>query len=112
MHFELLTLRSATVNHMIGLRFKAPGHTAGAGMPAVSWPAGLPDRGPNARRAAAGRDESRGRVHEKMVTMRRPEDAGPHRNKMVYICSLAFAMLAASPMRAAEPAVSTLLTPA
>jgi soluble lytic murein transglycosylase-like protein len=31
---------------------------------------------------------------------------------MVYICSLAFAMLAASPMRAADPATSSLLTPA
>jgi soluble lytic murein transglycosylase-like protein len=31
---------------------------------------------------------------------------------MVYICSLAFAMLAASPMRAADPPTSSLLTPA
>jgi hypothetical protein len=30
---------------------------------------------------------------------------------MVYICSLVFAMLAASPMRAADPAPSSLLTP-
>ncbi len=63
--------------------------------------------------AAAGEDESRCRVHEKMVAMqRRGHRVSTRRNKMVYICSLAFAMLAASPMRAADPATSSLLTPA
>jgi hypothetical protein len=68
---------------------------------------------PHTGAAAAGEDESRCRVHEKMVAMqRRVYEAATRRNKMVYICSLVFAMLAASPMRAADPATSSLLTPA
>lgn len=67
---------------------------------------------PHAGTAAAGEDESRGGVHEKMVAMqRRDYKASPRRNKMVYICSLVFVMLAASPMRAADSATSSLLTP-
>jgi len=63
--------------------------------------------------AAAGEDKSRCRVHEKMVTMqRRDYGASPRQNKMVYICCLAFTMLAASPMRADDTATSSLLTPA
>ncbi len=61
--------------------------------------------------AAAGEDESRGGVHEKMVAMqRRDYRAAPRPNKKVYICFLGIVMLAASPMRAADPAPSSLLT--
>jgi hypothetical protein len=67
---------------------------------------------PHAGAAAAGEDESRGGVHEKMVAMqRRDHRATPRPNKKVYICFLAIVMLAASPMRAADPATSSLLTP-
>ena len=65
------------------------------------------------RTVAAGEDESCAGVHEKMVAMHWQEQgASPRQNKMVYICSLIFVMLAASPMRAADPATSSLLTPA
>ena len=67
---------------------------------------------PHAGAAAAGKDESRCRVHEKMVAMqRRYHRATLRPNKMVYICFLAIVMLAASPMRAADLATSSLLTP-
>ncbi len=67
---------------------------------------------PHAGAAAAGEDESRGGVHEKMVAMQRREHRATLRpNKMVYICFLTILMLAASPMRAADPATSSLLTP-
>ena len=48
-----------------------------------------------------------------MVAMQRRyyRGASPRPNKMVYICFLAFTMLAASPMRAADSATSSLLTP-
>jgi len=67
----------------------------------------------HARTAAAGEDESRAGLHEKMVAMRRRQNRGPFfANKKVYICCLAIAMLAASPMRAADAsASSSLLTP-
>jgi len=67
----------------------------------------------HARAAAAAEDETRASIHEKMVTMRQPEKGTPlHSNKKVYICSLVLTMLAASPMRAADPsATSSLLTP-
>lgn len=67
---------------------------------------------PHAGAAAAGEDESRGGVHEKMVAMqRRYQRATLRPNKMVYICFLTIVMLAASPMRAADLAASSLLTP-
>ncbi len=67
----------------------------------------------HARAAAAGEDESRAGLHEKMVAMRRRENRAAFlSNKKVYICCLAIAMLAASPMRAADAsAPSSLLTP-
>ena len=68
---------------------------------------------PHTGATAAGEHESRCRVHEKMVAMRRRGyRTSPRPNKMVYICFLAFTMLAASPMRAADSARSSLLTPA
>src|SRR5260221_1830024 len=67
---------------------------------------------PHAGAAAAGEDESRCRVHEKMVAMQRQyHRASPRQNKMVYICFLTIVMLAASPTRAADSASSSLLTP-
>ena len=67
----------------------------------------------HARTVAAGEDESRAGLHEKMVAMRRGENRTHSLpNKKVYICCLAIAMLAASPMRAADAsATSSLLTP-
>jgi hypothetical protein len=67
----------------------------------------------HARAAAATEDETRASVHEKIVTMRQQENRSRSRsNKKVYICSLVVTMLAASPMRAADPsAPSSLLTP-
>ena len=67
----------------------------------------------HARAAAPGEDESRAGIHEKMVAMRRRENRAAFlSNKKVYICCLAIAMLAASPMRAADAsASSSLLTP-
>jgi len=69
---------------------------------------------PHTGAAAAGEDESRCRVHEKMVAMQRRNyrGASPCPNNMVYICFLALTMLAASPMRAADSVPSSLLTPA
>ena len=67
----------------------------------------------HARATAAGEDESRAGLHEKMVAMRCRENRAPFlSNKKVYSCCLAIAMLAASPMRAADAsASSSLLTP-
>jgi len=64
------------------------------------------------RTAPAAKDESRAGVHEKMVTMPQRESRSPFcANKKVYICCLLLTMLAASPLRAADPsAPSSLLT--
>ena len=67
---------------------------------------------PHTGAAAAGEDKTCHGVHEKMVTMQRQDhEAAPRLNKKVYICFLAFVMFAASPMRAAESATSSLLAP-
>jgi hypothetical protein len=67
---------------------------------------------PHVRTAAAAKDKSRAGLHEKMVTMPRQENRTPFcANKKVYICCLVLIMLAASPLRAADPsAPSSLLT--
>src|SRR4051812_41447478 len=64
------------------------------------------------RATASAKNESRRGVHEKMVPMHWRENRGaPRRKKKGYICCLGFAMLAASPIFAAEGATSSLLTP-
>src|SRR5206468_6753936 len=65
---------------------------------------------PHAGTAAARQNESRAGLHEKMLTMRQQKNRGPLRsNKKVYICSLVLVMLAASPMRSAEPSATSSL---
>lgn len=110
-----MVIQDLTPSREVGTRNARPDATDAAQHIAADANTPAPRLG-RAREVLAGRLAYRfaeeGAFHEKMVAISERTSL-VYLNKTVYICCLAvFAMLAASPMRAAEPIVGTVVEPA